>query len=197
MLLPLDWLEERLPGLPEADVLAERLTLAGLEIEEIQLSEVPAKVVVGRVTAVEAHPDADRLRVCTVDVGAEASATIVCGAPNVAEGQFVPVALPGARMPGGMKIKAGKLRGVRSEGMICSEKELALGEGQEGILVLSADDFRDGTPLIPGEALCDRLPAVTVLDVSITPNRGDCISVLGIARDAAAIFGLELVSPAM
>jgi len=192
MLLPLDWLEERLPGLPDAEVLAERLTLAGLEIEEIRISEVPAKVVIGHVSQVAPHPDADRLRVCTVDVGGDAPATIVCGAPNVSAGQFVPVALPGARMPGGMKIKAGKLRGVRSEGMICSEKELELGEGQEGILVLSADDFRTGGALVAGEALSERLPSVTVLDVAITPNRGDCISVLGIARDAAAIFGLEL-----
>ncbi len=192
MLLPLDWLEERLPGLPDAEVLAERLTLAGLEIEEIRTSEVPAKVVIGHVVQVDPHPDADRLRVCIVDVGGDAPATIVCGAPNVAAGQFVPVAMPGARMPGGMKIKKGKLRGVRSEGMICSEKELELGEGQEGILVLSANDFRTGGALVAGEALCERLPAVTVLDVAITPNRGDCISVLGIARDAAAIFGLEL-----
>jgi phenylalanyl-tRNA synthetase beta chain len=192
MLLPLDWLEERLPGLPDAEVLAERLTLAGLEIEEIRTSEVPAKVVIGHVVQVDPHPDADRLRVCIVDVGGDAPATIVCGAPNVAAGQFVPVAMPGARMPGGMKIKKGKLRGVRSEGMICSEKELELGEGQEGILVLSAADFRTGGALVAGEALCERLPAVTVLDVAITPNRGDCISVLGIARDASAIFGLEL-----
>jgi phenylalanyl-tRNA synthetase beta chain len=195
MLLPLDWLEERLSGLPEVDVLAERLTLAGLEIEEVRLSQVPAKVLVGLVTQVAPHPDADRLRVCSVDVGGENSATIVCGAPNVAEGQFVPVAMPGARMPGGMKIKAGKLRGIRSEGMICSEKELDLGEGQDGILVLSAADFRDGRLLVPGEALDARLPAVTVLDIAITPNRGDCISVLGIARDVAAIFGLEVTSP--
>lgn len=195
MLLPLDWLEERLSDLPAADVLGERLTLAGLEIEEVRLSQVPAKIVVGRVMQVDAHPDADRLRVCAVDVGGETPATIVCGAPNVGAGQFVPVAMPGARMPGGMKIKAGKLRGVRSEGMICSEKELALGEGQDGILVLTAADFRDGRDLVPGEALDARLPAVTVLDIAITPNRGDCISVLGIARDVAAIFGLDLTPP--
>lgn len=192
MLLPLDWLEEWVPGLPAAEELAERLTLAGLEIEDIRETRVPAKIVVGFVAKVEPHPDADRLRVCSVEVGGDAPVTIVCGAPNVAAGQYVPVAMPGARMPGGMKIKAGKLRGVRSEGMICSEKELALGEGHEGILVLSGDDFRGENELVPGEALEERLPAVTVLDVAITPNRGDCISILGIAREVAAIFGLDI-----
>ena len=109
------------------------------------------------------HPDADRLRVCEVELGAEAPATIVCGAPNVAEGQFVAVATPGTRMPDGTKIKKGKLRGVRSEGMICSERELGLGEGHEGILVLSAEDFPGDEPLVAGEELRARLHASSQL----------------------------------
>lgn len=192
MLLPLDWLEEWVPDLPPAAALAERLTLAGLEIEAIREHVLPEKVVIGHVLSVQQHPDADRLRVCEVDLGAESAATIVCGAPNVAEGQFVAVATPGTRMPDGTKIKKGKLRGVRSEGMICSERELGLGEGHEGILVVSAEDFPGKSPLVAGEELRSRLPAVTVLEIAITPNRGDCISVLGMARDVAALFGLEI-----
>ncbi|MFP6665255.1 MAG: phenylalanine--tRNA ligase subunit beta, partial [Deltaproteobacteria bacterium] len=196
MRLPLDWLEEWVPNLPEASVLAERLTFAGLEIEEIATAALPAKVLVGRVIATEKHPDADRLRVCTVDLGGAAPVTIVCGAANVAAGQFVAVATPGTRMPDGMKIKAGKLRGIRSEGMICSERELGLGDGHEGILTLAADDFRSPVSLEAGRPLGELLAPTLVFDIAITPNRGDCISVLGIARDVIALIGGQLKAQA-
>lgn len=195
MLVPLDWLAEWIEDLPATEVLADRLTMAGLEIEGVREHALPEKVVIGYVRAAQQHPDADRLRVCEVDIGGAEPATIVCGAPNVADGQFVAVATPGTRMPDGAKIKKGKLRGVRSEGMICSESELGLGEGHDGILVLAPEDFAAGKPLVPGEELRSLLPAVTVLEIAITPNRGDCISVLGIARDVAALFGLALRSP--
>jgi phenylalanyl-tRNA synthetase beta chain len=195
MRLPLDWLEEWIPDLPDASVLAERLTFAGLEIEEITDAALPEKVLVGRIISAEQHPNADRLRVCAVDLGSEAPATIVCGAPNVTAGQFVAVATPGTRMPDGMKIKAGKLRGVRSEGMICSERELGLGEGHAGILTLEEGDFRGGVSLEAGRPLGEFLVPTIVFDIAITPNRGDCISVLGIARDVAALIGGQIAEP--
>jgi phenylalanyl-tRNA synthetase beta chain len=188
MKLPLRWLAEWVdlpwPARESLDAFVERLTIGGLEIEEvIQTGPDLGGFVVGRVLERKPHPDADRLSLCSVDVGADEALDIVCGAPNVAAGQTVAVALHGAALPDGTKIKRSKIRGVVSNGMICSAKELALSEESEGILVLAS-----GTA--PGTPLADVLPAGdVVLDVSITPNRGDWVSLLGMAREVRAHWG--------
>ena len=179
------------PGLSPEEI-ASVLALTGTEVERIRRIGVPNPdgFVVGRIVEAVQHPDADRLRVCSVDVGADEPAQIVCGAPNAAAGLTVAVALPGAVMPGGMKIKKAKLRGVDSSGMICSEEELELGTGGEGILELPEGFAAAGT------ALADVLPlSETVLDLEITPNRPDCLGVYGVARELHAATGAELAAP--
>jgi phenylalanyl-tRNA synthetase beta chain len=198
MRVPLDWLREYCDPQLDAKAIEERLTMTGTKVEAIHhhgVREVEC-FVVGKVLAVEQHPDADRLRVCKVDLGREdqPAATIVCGAPNVAVGQTVAVATPGAVMPGGMKIKQAKLRGVVSEGMICAESELDLSPptpGGGGILVL--DEITVDAELAPGTPLKDVLPiAGEVLELEITPNRPDCLGVYGVARELHAATGAVL-----
>jgi phenylalanyl-tRNA synthetase beta chain len=183
MRVPLSWLREYCdPGLSAAGI-AERLDLTGTELERIERVGVGEAdgFVVGKVLTAEQHPDADRLRVCTVDVGgADGPSTIVCGAPNVAAGQTVPVALPGAVMPDGTKLGKAKLRGVESSGMILAEDELGIGDGHSGIVVLD-DGLAAGTPLLEALPILDE-----VLELEITPNRPDCLSVYGIAREVHA-----------
>ncbi len=191
MLLSLAWLREFTPydGTPQE--LAARLTMLGLEIEEIKNPfEAIMAVTVGRVLTRQAHPDSDHLSLCTVDVGGPAPLPIVCGAANVAAGQLVPVATVGVTLPGGLTIKKSKIRGQVSEGMICSESELGLSEEKSaGIMVLPES-------CAVGQALPEALALDTcVLDVSITPNRADCLSVLGIARETAMAFDLPLSLP--
>jgi len=190
MLISLQWLREFVPYTGTVKALADRLTMQGLEVEAIiDPFEAIATIVVGHVLECADHPDSDHLHVCSVDVGGPEVLQIVCGAPNVAKGQKVPVALIGTTMPGGMQIKKGKLRGVASHGMICSERELGLSEEHEGIMVLP-DSFA------PGALLTEALGLEReVLEVSITPNRADCLSVLGIARETALGFGLPLTMP--
>ena len=196
MRVPLEWLREYCA--PDLDVhgVEERLTMTGTKVEAIHHYGVQedARFVVARVLACAPHPDADRLSVCTVDVGApgqDGPITIVCGAPNVAAEQSVVVALPGARMPDGSEIASVKLRGVRSEGMICSEQELTIGPGGEGILVLDGS-VGDGGPS-PGTPLSDVFAVSTdVLELEITPNRPDCLSVYGVARELHAATGAPL-----
>ncbi len=190
MLLSLKWLHELTPFTVSVEDLAHKLTMLGLEVEEIQnpFAELES-VVVGHVLTCEPHPDADTLSVCSVDLGGGVQPTIVCGAPNVAAGQKVAVAPVGTTLPGDFKIKKAKIRGQRSEGMICSEKELGLGEGADGIMVLDAD-------LEPGTSLIEALDLeTTVFDIGITPNRADCLSVLGVAREVAAAYDLPLHIP--
>jgi phenylalanyl-tRNA synthetase beta chain len=190
MLLSLNWLREFVPYEGDAQTLADKLTMLGLEVEEIANPfEALAKIVVGHVVERAVHPTSDHLSVCKVDIGTGELLDIVCGAPNVAAGQKVPVAPVGTVMPGGLEIKKAKLRGQPSCGMICSERELGLGDGHEGIMVLAG-------ALAPGTPICDALGLdQIVLDVSITPNRADCLSVLGLAREVAAAFGLPLTIP--
>ncbi len=188
MRVPYGWMAEYCdPGL-EPDVLAEKLAMTGTEVERVVTSGPPSadNFVIGLVKAVEEHPDADRLRVCTVDTG-DGERSIVCGAPNVAAGQTVVVALPGAVMPGGMKIKKAKLRGVPSEGMICSESELELGDGKDGIMVLEDGLAAPGTPAADVVPLSEQ-----VLELEVTPNRTDCYGIYGVAREAHAITGVAL-----
>ena len=189
MRLPLAWLAE-LVDLPPAAELARRLELAGFEDVAVhELGPDLSQVRVGRVERCERHPDADKLSVCQVDVGDGTLRTIVCGAPNVAAGQKVAVALPGSRLPDGTKIKKAKLRGVVSEGMICSRRELGLGEEHQGILVLDANApiGRPLSALLGGEG--------AVIEIGLTPNRGDAASLLGIAREVRALFGGTLRLP--
>jgi len=199
----LDWLREYCDPALDAKAIEERLTMTGTKVEAIHHHGVGAveKFVVGRVLEIEKHPDADRLKVCKVDVGPAhpagdpaAPATIVCGAPNVAAGQTVAVATPGAVMPDGTKIKQAKLRGVISEGMICAATELDLSPPNspgEGILVL--DDLTPDAEFAPGTSLADLLPiAGEVLELEITPNRPDCLGVYGVARELHAATGAPL-----
>ena len=195
MLVPLDWLREYCDPALDVRAIEERLTMTGTKVEAIHHHGVrePERFVVGRVLSCERHPDADRLSVCTVDLGAacaDGPATIVCGAPNVAAGLTVAVACPGAVMPDGTKIKRAKLRGVVSEGMICAERELAIGAGGEGILVL--DELAGKSPA-PGTPLADVLPLATeVIELEVTPNRPDCLGVYGVARELHAATGAPL-----
>jgi len=190
MRIPYSWLREYCdPGL-EAGELAERLVMTGTEVERIGAVGPPAAdgFVVGKVLSAEQHPNADRLRVCQVDVG-DGERPIVCGAPNVAAGQTVAVALPGALMPGGEKLRKAKLRGVGSEGMILSISELEIGADADGILVL------EDAPA-PGTSLAEVLPlAESVLELEVTPNRVDCFGVWGVAREVHAITGAPLAPP--
>ncbi|HEY1690443.1 MAG TPA: phenylalanine--tRNA ligase subunit beta [Solirubrobacteraceae bacterium] len=205
MRVPLEWLLEHCdPGLEVAEI-ESRLTMTGTKVEAIHHHGVweLERFVVGRVLSVEPHPDADRLRVCEVDLGSarpEGPAVIVCGAPNVALGQTVAVALPGAVMPDGTKLKAAKLRGVASEGMILAEDELAIGPGHKGIAVLNelaaSGMLPSGVDLAPGAPLAQALPIATeVIELEITPNRPDCLGVYGVARELHAATGAPLAPP--
>ncbi|TCZ74617.1 phenylalanine--tRNA ligase subunit beta [Paenibacillus albiflavus] len=176
--------------------LAEKLTRSGIEVDIVEnRNNGVSDVVVGYVKMKEKHPDADKLNVCIVDVGQEEDLQIVCGAPNVAAGQKVPVAVIGAVLPGDFKIKRAKLRGVESQGMICSAKELGMNdkllpkEIQEGILVLP-EDTEIGTSILDVLALNDK-----VLDLDLTPNRSDALSMIGVAYEIAAILGREIKLP--
>jgi len=189
MRVPYGWLREYCdPGMEPAK-LADRLVMTGTEVERLDRVGPPSAegFVVGKVTTREKHPKADRLSVCRVDTG-DGERTIVCGAPNVDAGQTVAVVLPGATMPGGMKIRKAKLRGVPSEGMILSAAELEIAEEADGIMVLD-----EGPP--PGTPLSEVLPlGEAVLEIEVTPNRTDCFGVHGVAREVHAITGAPLAA---
>ena len=189
MKITYNWLKEYVDFDWNWSELADRLTMAGLEFEGVaDLGARYEGVIIGRVNACCPHENADRLTVCQVDVGTGVS-TIVCGAPNVAAGQTVAVALPGTTLPGGMQIKKAKIRGVASEGMLCAEDELGLGEGHDGIVVLD-EGLSVGTPFAAATGLGD-----VVIDFEVTPNRPDCLSLLGIAREVHALTGNPLLFP--
>ena len=191
MRIPLSWLKDYVDLVVPSEELAARLTMAGTEVGAVEVTGTWDNVVVGQVRRVSPHPNADRLTLVMVDHG-EGEAEAVCGAPNVAEGQKIAFASVGAELISphtGMpaKLKRSKIRGVVSEGMVCSELELGLGHDHEGILVLDAD-APVGTPL--AELLGD-----SVLDLELTPNRPDCLSLLGVAREVAALTGAEVREP--
>ena len=184
-----NWLKEFVDFDLNPSDLAEALTMAGLEVAAIEdLGARYEGCVVGRVLQVHTHPNADRLSVCRIDVG-RGEVTVVCGAPNVAERQKVPVAMVGTRLSEGQVIERATIRGVASCGMICSEVELGLGEDASGILVLS-DEAKVGAPLAEALGLDD-----VVLELELTPNRPDCLSVMGVAREIGAITGHPLRFP--
>jgi len=190
MKIPYSWLREYCdPGI-SADELADLLSMRAVEVERVSTVGPPAAAgfVAGFVLSAESHPNADRLRVCAVDAGS-GERTIVCGAPNVAAGQTVAVALPGAVMLGGEELGKAKLRGIESEGMILAEDELGLGADHEGIIVLD-DRPAPGTPL-------SELYSVTeqVLELDLNPNRADCLGVYGVAREVHALTGAPLAAP--
>ena len=195
MLIPISWLKSYVPVTDPPRELAHKLTMAGTEIGDVKITGAgwdAEKVVVGHVLSVDPHPNADRLRLPTVDIGGGRAATVVCGAPNLAPGQKIAFASEGATLfsPRSGKVetlKRARIRGVESRGMVCSSLELGLGEDHEGILVLD-DDAPVGAPL--ADYLGD-----AILDAEITSNRPDCLSILGIAREVAAITGERVTEP--
>ena len=199
MQLPESWLREFCdPPIGTAE-LADLLTMAGMEVEEARRVAPPfSGVVVGQVLEVARHPNADRLSVCQVDAGAGRRLNIVCGAPNVRSGIKVPCALVGAELPpvgegatdaAPLRIERGELRGVESQGMLCSARELGLSEDHSGLMIL------DDTAVV-GRDLREQLDLDdTLFTLKLTPNLGHCLSVYGIAREVSALTGAPLVSP--
>ena len=189
MKFSVNWLREFVDLPPSVDALAELLTLAGVEIEGTEPRGANIdKVVVAQINASTQHPNADRLTVCEVDDGSGIKRQIVCGATNYKVGDKVSLALPGVMLPNGLQIQKSKLRGVESEGMLCSAKELGLGEDASGLLILSPDARI-------GARIADLFPADTILDVEITPNRGDLLSHFGLAREIAALTNKTVGQP--
>src|SRR3982751_680469 len=189
MKFSVNWLREfvDLPKNPED--IAELLMRAGIETKKIESRGAKIdKVIVSQVTASSRHPNADRLTVCEVDVGSGTKRQIVCGATNYKVGDKVPLALPDAKLPNGAEIRRSKLRGVESEGMLCSAIELGLGQDATGLLILSPST-RVGAPLR------EVFPNDTILDVEITPNRGDLLSHFGLAHEIAALTGQSPRAP--
>ncbi|MDH3354752.1 MAG: phenylalanine--tRNA ligase subunit beta, partial [Chromatiales bacterium] len=187
------WLREWVDPAMTTEELGHQLTMAGLELDGVEpVAAAFSGVVVGRVVKIESHPDADKLRVCTVDVAgaSDEPLQIVCGAANVCEGMIAPTAMIGAKLPGDFKIKKSKLRGVASMGMLCSASELGLAESSDGLMPLPDDapvgeDFREYLDL-------DDL----IIEVDLTPNRGDCLSLAGVAREVGVICRQEVNWPA-
>ena len=191
MKVPLSWLRDYVDVDPDPRALADRLTFSGLEVEAVREvgGDYPG-VVVGEVRSVERHPNADRLTVCRVFDG-QRELVVVCGAPNVCAGQKVPLAQVGARLPNGMGIKSAKVRGVVSEGMLCAEDELRVSDDHSGLMILPANAAA-GTPL--AEVLGGK---DVILEIEVTPNRPDCLSLIGVAREVATLYGIALRWPSV
>ena len=189
MLVSLKWLRTYVRCDASAEEIASRLTMAGLEVEALSGRNLGlSRVVVGRILGISPHPGAANLQICEVE-GGNRTYRVVCGAPNVAPGQTAPLALEGARLADGTEIRTAEVRGVFSEGVLCSEAELGLGDDAGAIMNLPAG-LSPGTPLVEALDLADQ-----ILEVSITPNRGDCLSVLGIAREVSALFAAPWTPP--
>lgn len=185
-----NWLRELVEIKADRAALAHALTMAGLEVEELTpLGDDLTGVLVAGIIATEKHPEADRLQVCTVDVGQGASLQIVCGAPNARVGIKVPLAMVGATLPGGIAIKAARLRGVESSGMLCSAKELGIDADASGLLELPSD-----APTGQSLAAYLGLPDAS-FELKLTPNRPDCLGLVGLAHDVAALFGSTVKVP--
>ncbi len=192
MKISLEWLSRYIELDKSPQEIEEALTLIGFEVEGVENRGLPQmdKVVVGEVISSERHPNADRLSVCEVAVGGNSdNRQIVCGADNYKVGDRVPVALPGAELPGGLKIKKSKLRGITSKGMMCSPKELGLGDEHMGLLILE-DRPEIGLPI--NEVFTNN---DVVFDIEVTPNRSDCLSYIGIARELGAFFHQKFYYP--
>ncbi|MDI3310876.1 MAG: phenylalanine--tRNA ligase subunit beta, partial [Thermoanaerobacterium sp.] len=186
MLVSYSWLKDYVDLSVDAKKLADDLTMSGSKVETIKsYGDVINNVVIGKIISLEKHPDASKLQIGIVDIGKE-KLQIITGAQNVKVGDYIPVALHGSTLPGGVKIKRGKLRGIESNGMMCSAKELGLDEG------LLPEYQRNGIFILPelplGEDVRKALELDDVIEFEITPNRPDCLSIVGIAREAAATY---------
>lgn len=190
MQFPESWLRSFVnPGIT-TDELAHKLTMAGLEVEEVAPAAPEfSGVVVAHIVSVEPHPNADKLRVCQVDDGSGTLLQIVCGAPNAAQGIKIPLARVGAVLPGGLKIGVAKMRGIESSGMLCSARELGLSQDHAGLMVLP-EQAPVGTDVRDMLALDD-----AIFTLKMTPNRADCLSILGVAREVAALTGCDMTAP--
>ncbi len=190
MQFPESWLRTLVNPPIATDELAHRLTMAGLEVEDtVRAAPAFTGVVVAQIVEIAPHPDADKLRVCQVDDGSGMLLQIVCGAPNAAAGLKVPLARVGAELPCGMKIGVAKMRGVQSSGMLCSARELGLSQDHAGLLELPAE-------MTPGQSIREALDLDdTLFTLKMTPNRADCLSILGVAREVAALTGAPLSVP--
>ncbi len=184
------WLREWVDPPVTTEVLVRQLTTVGLEVESVEpVAAAPMGIVVAEVLQTVPHPDADRLHLCTVAFGADEPVEVVCGAPNVRAGLRVPYAPVGTRLPGGKKIRAAKIRGIQSHGMLCSPIEIGLGEESDGIMELGED-------ALTGASLRDYLDLDDVsIDINLTPNRGDCLGVIGVAREVGMINGCKVNVP--
>jgi phenylalanyl-tRNA synthetase beta chain len=191
MLVSLEWLREYVDFDLSPAELAEKLTMVGLEIEEFisASAEELDEVVIGKIIRLEPHPNADKLSICMVDIGTGRHLSVICGAPNAREGLLAPLALEGAELPSGVKIRAAEIRGEVSHGMLCSEKELKLGDDASGLMELSPE-HELGAPIVEALGLDN-----VILDLELTPNRSDCLSIVGVAREVSAITGNPLRKP--
>ncbi len=189
MKISLSWLQDYVPVKTDVERLAHLLTMAGLEVEAIEERFAYLdQVLVARIQEISPHPNADKLKLCTVDTG-QGSCRVVCGAPNAAEGMLSPLATVGCELPNGTVVQIGTIRGQASEGMLCSAAELALGADASGLMALEGD-LPPGTPLNQALKLTD-----AVLEIGLTPNRPDCLSVIGIAREVAALDSASIRRP--
>ena len=188
MKVPFEWLQEFVVIDIDAHELAKRLTLRGLEVESVEtVSPSFDGVIIGQIKNIEKHPNAEKLSVCVIDTGKE-DLTVVCGAPNIAKGDKVPLATVGAHL-GDFAIEQKKLRGIESYGMLCSEKELGLSDDHSGIFILP-ENVKIGGKLAEMNWIND-----TILDINTAPNRGDCLSIFGIAREVASILNQKAKLP--
>ncbi|MDR2341773.1 MAG: phenylalanine--tRNA ligase subunit beta [Campylobacteraceae bacterium] len=193
MIITRNWLNEWIDlGERSTDELCKTLNKIGLEVSSVTKYRMVEHCVVGFVKAKEQHPNAEKLSVCNIDVGQDEDLQIVCGAKNVAQGQFVAVALDGCKLPNGMLIQQTVLRGVKSQGMICSSTELGYPKINDGIMILDSGfkELKPGIPLISIPEFRD-----DVIEIELTPNRGDCLSVYGIARDLCAVYNSKIKIP--
>ena len=195
MKLPLKWLKEYVDFNVSVDRFVELMMWRGFETAAVEPEMPVTHTVVGRIDALSKHPNADKLQICSIDVGQPEKLTVVTGATNVFEGALVPVALDGAKLVGGLEIHPTKMRGVHSDGMLCSGQELGLteedypGAGVYGILILQGEH-----PL--GQRIQEALGMDDVVfDIELTPNRADCASIIGICREAAAALGQKFQEP--
>ena len=184
MKVTLSWLKEFVDTALPVQEIANALTMAGLEVESVEKIARPfSGIVIGKILSCERHPQADKLQICHVDAGRGEPLMVVCGAPNAADGMLAPLALPGAILGPDMTVELREIRGVKSSGMLCSEAELGLTERGEGLMVLdeAAEPGQDFSAWMGEDDY--------IIDVFITPNRPDCLSVIGLAREIAAVTG--------
>ncbi|MBW1799724.1 MAG: phenylalanine--tRNA ligase subunit beta [Deltaproteobacteria bacterium] len=189
MKVSLNWLREYVDIELPAEELADKLTMTGLEVESLEpLGHGLNDIIAAKIISIERHPQADRLSICHVDTGRD-QLPVICGAPNIEPGLLVPMALPGIRLPNGMKIAESRIRGEKSVGMLLAEDEMGLTDDHTGIMSLPGHTA-------PGTSLYDALPLEDwTLDIAITPNRPDCASIIGVAREVAAMTGRRLKMP--